>query len=98
MPFIKVTLTKIVEYDFPVWGAFEFSTKSGETIVIHEKLSVIGVEENVDDLSFPMIVALECEVIANNQSGLQIDTEQPHGICDVKGRTRFQIDNKLLLK
>ena len=44
MAFINVTLTEITDIAFPVFGAFEFIDSSGESIVIHEKLLVVGVD------------------------------------------------------
>ncbi|MFK7765521.1 MAG: hypothetical protein AB8B62_19815 [Roseobacter sp.] len=94
MATVKVTLTKIVDDTFPVWGAFEFTDQSGKVIVIHEKLPVVGIE--VDGLRLPLDVELECDVISASNASVLIDTTKPHAIEDIRGQTQFQVSASLV--
>ena len=97
MAFINVTLTEITDIAFPVFGAFEFIDSSGESIVIHEKLLVVGVDMAEAKLSIPMTVPLECTVTSQAHGITQIDTSEPHGISDIQGRTRFEVGSDFIV-
>ncbi len=89
MATVKAVLTRIVDDAFPVWGRFEFTDLSGDIIVIHEKLPVVGVSEQ--GLSLPADVELECKIISTSNTSVLIDTRLPHAIADIRGQTQFQV-------
>lgn len=91
MASVKVVLTKIIDYAFPTFGAFEFTEVSGEVIVIHEKLPVVGVDEDEVETKLPMDVVLECKIISASHTDVLIDTSEPYAIEDVHGRTQFRV-------
>ena len=97
MAFINVTLSEITDTAFPMFGAFELIETSGEVIVIHEKLSVVGVDIDHDTLSIPISVPLECTITAQVQGIMQIDTNEPLGISDIQGRTRFKVSSEFVV-
>ncbi len=72
--------------------------KSGEVIVIHEKLPVLGVDGDAMELNLPMKVTMECAITFSSKDALQIDTSQPHGICDIEDRTRFEVSAELVMR
>ncbi len=96
MASLKVTLTAVVDRSFPTWGRFEFVDASGETIVIEEKLPIVGVHE--EELNIPMAVVLECTVVSKENGSKKIDTSQPYGVSDIKGRMQFQVNSELIVE
>jgi hypothetical protein len=94
MATIKVTLMKIFSDTFPVCGAFEFTDYSGNVIVIHEKLPVIGVAE--EGLRLPADAEMECLVVSTSSASVLIDTSQPHSIEDTMGQTQFQVSASIV--
>ncbi len=91
MAVIKAVLAKIVDHSFPIFGAFEFSDISGETIVIHEKLPVVKADYVEGVSILPMDVELKCTVVSTSADGVVIDMNEPYGIKDILGRSRFNV-------
>ncbi len=96
MVYVKVVLTEFVDDRFPSVGAFEFTDLQGETIVIHEKLCVVGLDEAGTASQIPMNVGLECMIVSETHDHVMIDTSAPYAIEDVQGRTQFQVSPNLV--
>jgi len=94
MATVKVALTKIVDDAVPTFGAFQFTDLSGNVIVIHEKLPVIGVNEV--GLRLPVDLELECKIISASNTGVLIDTSEPYAIEDIRGQTQFQVSASIV--
>lgn len=93
---LRVTFTEIVDQGFPLCGAFVFSEVLGDLVVIHEKLPVLGVDYAEGHSNLPLTVDLTCRVVSTSGEGVVIDTSEPHGIQDIRGRTRFHVSADLL--
>ena len=98
MAFIKIKLTRVIDFSFPTFGEFEFIDASGEVILIHEKFPVVGVETPLAESALPIELQMACSVISRSEVGVLIDIEKPHGIADVHGRTRFQMNADRLIE
>ena len=96
MATIRVVLTKIFDRDYPGFGSFEFDDVSGQTVVIHEKLPVVGVDFWDGETKLPLNVELDCTVVSAYDDYVVIDTRNPHHIEDVHGRFEFRVSPKLV--
>jgi len=97
MAFIKVTLTRIIDTAFPTHGEFQLTDTSGEVVVIHEKLPVMGVDMSAAEPKLPIEVKMACSVTSKTQVDVLIDTNIPHGIADVHGQTQFRVSADKLI-
>lgn len=89
MATLNVELVEIIDDNFPVFGAFEFSDKFGEAVVLHEKIVVVGVSFIEGETTLPLKCDLECKIISISGEEAVIDIKEPHGLEDIQGRTQF---------
>lgn len=93
---VQVTVTRIIDWTFPVFGEFELICDFGVAL-FHEKLPVVGVEiEAGAEFDLPMGVLMECTAVSTTQEGTVIDTSLPHRIEDTCGRTRFLVQPEII--
>ena len=92
MPKVEVTLTKIVDNAFPIFGMFELIGVLGERILIHEKLPVVGVNESLLSNGLPISAELDCNVVSVSNAKALIDISIPHDVADIDGRTQFWVN------
>ncbi len=98
MAIIRVSLTRIVDHSFPFFGSFEFADLSGEVVVIHEKLPVIGVDYVEGETILPIDVDLECKVVSTSVRGIVIDISEPYAMEDIHGRTEFHVRTEMVVR
>ncbi|MBO9464284.1 hypothetical protein J7443_03505 [Tropicibacter sp. R15_0] len=98
MPRLKASLTSIIDNGFPVLGTIEFKEVSGETVVILEKLPVIGAEFLEGETDLPFDIELDCTLVSTSNEVVVIDTKEPFSVADIQGRTKFRVDPNLLVE